>query len=76
MSMRSEFRNPSAERALQRRQLTEARLARWQGRRAFFEGKDENPYAGWKDCHSHQCLLYARWLLGWLTEYYRREDAQ
>lgn len=61
-----------------RKQLAQARLAVWHGRKAFIDGKDgirDNPHDGWQNTelkqHGFQCLLWARFLLGWLREFYR-----
>lgn len=64
---------------LKRRQKRQAWLATQEGRQAYWDGKDggtDNPYNGWNElpgnpCLSHQCLLWCRFLLGWLREYDR-----
>lgn len=64
-----------------RRQMAEARLATWHGRTAHMNGLDgvkDNPHNGWQDTqlkqHSHQCLLWSRWLLGWLREHFKNDQ--
>jgi hypothetical protein len=71
----TEFANASEIQTQTRRQRSEAKRAVWDGRKGFTEGLDgvaDNPYEGWNKLkdgqHSHQCLLWCRWLLGWLIE--------
>jgi ribosome modulation factor len=55
-----------------RRQKSELTRAIWDGRKAFIAGVsiDDCPYPFIKDdLLSHDSLLHARWMLGWLTEY-------
>lgn len=68
-------------RAFTRKQRQQAGRALWNGRQAFMNGDewDANPYGGWNKLdngqHTFQCLLWCRWLHGWLTEFYRKRDA-
>ena len=77
----TEFSNSAELQEHTRTQRLEAKRALWLGRCAFLEGisPDDNPYRGWKalpdGLRSHQCLLWCRWLLGWLTEWEKRNTS-
>ena len=73
------FDNVPETREAQRRKRMECGRAYSQGVHAFHQGVDANPYEGWQRSHlkqhSHQCLLWCRWLNGWLDEYLKKEAA-
>lgn len=70
--------NPAELREFTRKQRVQAGRALMAGRKAYHAGLDgvaDNPHTGWQKLpeaqHSFQCLLWCRWLLGWLREYFR-----
>lgn len=72
------FNNAAEQIRFTKVQMVEADRAVWDGREAFAKGLDgilDNPYKGWEKSalkqHGHQCLLWCRWLLGWLREHER-----
>ena len=72
-----EFTNSAESREQQRRRRVDSKRALWDGRVAFKQGKDgiaDNPFNGWnlleKGQHTLQCLLWCRWLYGWLMEFH------
>lgn len=72
------FTNAAEQTRFAKVQMAEADRAVWDGREAFMKGLDgiqDNPYMGWQEStmkqHGHQCLLWCRWLLGWLREHER-----
>ncbi len=70
------YDNPNESRAEKRRKRLAEMKAYNEGVHAFHEGKDgsDNPYNGWERKgtrqHSHQCLLWCRFLKGWLDRYF------
>lgn len=74
------FRN-SRENEYAKRRLKVATLRAFSdGVFAFHAGLDalqDNPYRGWQrlptHVHSNQCLLFCRWLAGWLQEHERSQ---
>lgn len=74
----TDFSNVAEIREQTRRQRVEAKQALWAGRSAFLDGIDAaaNPHGGWEKLthglHTHQCLLWCRWMYGWLTEFHLR----
>lgn len=72
------YQNAAELKEFSRKQRVEAGRALMAGRKAYaagLDGVEDNPHAGWQKLrdaqHSFQCLLWARFLMGWLREYYR-----
>lgn len=71
----TDFANIAEFAELTRRERLDAKRATWAGRSAFLDGKccNDNPHAGWEKREngltSFQCLLWCRWMYGWLIEY-------
>jgi len=76
------YQNATELKEFNRKQRVQAGRALMAGRNAYKAGLDgvaDNPHAGWQTLpeaqHSFQCLLWCRYLLGWLREYDREDSA-